>query len=320
MTNTLQLAVVMDPIESIKIHKDSTFAMLLEAQRRNWNIYYILPHNIFTLDGQARCRAASLSVEDDPSDWFKLGTLEEMDLSGFDIILMRQDPPFDMEYIYITYALELAQRQGVCVVNNPLALRNMNEKFSITNFPQCCTTTLVSRDIATLEAFIDAHQDVVVKPLDAMGGQSIFRISPHDANKTTILDQVTRGGARTIMAQKFIPEISLGDKRILLVNGEPVPYALARIPKEGEFRGNLALGGSGRGVPLSDKDRWICGEIKTSLLENGILFAGIDVIGSYLTEINITSPTCIRELDAQFDLNISSMLFDSIDEILKNRY
>ena len=310
----------MDAIESIKIQKDSTFAMLLEAQRRNWKIHYILPQSIFTLDGQARCRAASLLVEDDPAGWFKLGTIREMDLSGFDVILMRQDPPFDMEYIYTTYALELAQRQGVCVVNNPVALRNMNEKFSITNFSQCCTTTMVSRDLATLESFIDDHQDVVVKPLDAMGGQSIFRLSPRDANKITILEQVTRGGCRTIMAQKFIPEISLGDKRILLVNGEPVPYALARIPKEGEFRGNLAAGGSGQGVPLSEKDRWICGEIKTSLLENGILFAGIDVIGPYLTEINITSPTCIRELDAQFDLNISGMLFDSIDEILKNRH
>ncbi len=320
MTTRVQLAVVMDAIESIKIHKDSTFAMLLEAQRRDWNIHYILPHKLFTLDGQARCHAASLSVKDNPADWFTLGAIQEMDLSGFDVILMRQDPPFDMEYIYATYALELAQRQGVCVVNNPVALRNMNEKFSITNFPQCCTTTLVSRDLATLESFIDAHRDVVVKPLDAMGGQSIFRISPQDANKSTILELVTQGASRTIMAQKFIPEISLGDKRILLINGEPVPYALARIPKEGEFRGNLAVGGSGRGVPLSEKDRWICGEIKTSLLENGILFAGIDVIGPFLTEINITSPTCIRELDAQFDLNISSMLFDSIDEILKNRH
>ena len=238
-----------------------------------------------------------------------------MQLSEFDVVLMRQDPPFNMEYIYATYTLELAQRHGTCVVNNPAALRNMNEKFAITNFPQCCTATLVSRHLATLDSFINAHQDVVVKPLDGMGGQSIFRISPQDSNKNSILEQITQGGSRTVMAQRFIPEISQGDKRILLVNGEPVPYALARIPKNGEFRGNLAAGGSGQGVPLSDKDRWICGEIKTSLLENGILFAGIDIIGSYLTEINITSPTCIRELDAQYNLNISGIR-GGISEIL----
>ena len=320
MAKTIRLAVVMDPIESIKISKDSTFAMLLEAQRRDWDIYYVLPHNIFTLDGTPWCHAAALSVEDNPADWFRFGNMCDLELSGFDVILMRQDPPFDMEYIYVTYALELAQRRGVCVVNNPVALRSMNEKFAITNFPQCCTSTMVSSDLARLESFVESHGDVVVKPLDAMGGQSIFRITPQDVNKSIILDQITQGGTRTIMAQQFIPAVSQGDKRILLVNGEPIPYALARIPKKGEFRGNLAVGGSGQGIPLSEKDRWICGEIKTSLLENGILFAGIDVIGSFLTEINITSPTCIRELDAQYDLNISGMLFDSIDELLKNRH
>ena len=319
MVSATKLAVVMDPIESIKIHKDSTFAMLLEAQQRNWDIYYILPHNLFTLDGQPLCRAAPLSVQDESTNWFELGATIEMGLHKFDVILMRQDPPFNMEYIYSTYVLELAQRLGVCVVNNPVALRNMNEKFAITNFPQCCTATLVTRDIATVEAFIDQHKEVVVKPLDGMGGESIFKITLGDANKNSILEQITQRGCRTIMAQRYIPEIDQGDKRILLVNGEPVPYALARIPQNGEFRGNLAAGGSGQGIPLSEKDRWICAEIKTSLLENGILFAGIDVIGSYLTEINITSPTCIRELDAQYELNISGMLFDSIDEILKNR-
>lgn len=320
MTKTPKLAVVMDPIESIKINKDSTFAMLLEAQRRGWQIHYILAHDLYALDGQPLCHAAPLSVKDDPSAWFELAAKTKMELSKFDVILMRQDPPFNMEYIYTTYLLELAQRMGVRVVNNPIALRNMNEKFSITNFPQCTTATLVSRDLPTLEAFIELHQEVVVKPLDGMGGQSIFKITPQDANKHTILEQITQQGSRTIMAQRFIPEIDQGDKRILLVNGEPVPYALARIPQKGEFRGNLAAGGSGRGIPLSEKDRWICGEIKTSLLENGILFAGIDVIGSYLTEINVTSPTCIRELDAQYELNISGMLFDSIDELLKNRH
>lgn len=320
MVSATKLAVVMDPIESIKIYKDSTFAMLLEAQQRDWDVYYILPHNLFTLDGQPLCRAAPLSVQDESSNWFELGATIEMGLHKFDVILMRQDPPFNMEYIYSTYVLELAQRLGVCVVNNPIALRNMNEKFAITNFPQCCTATLVTRDITTVESFIDLHKEVVVKPLDGMGGESIFKITPGDANKNSILEQITQRGSRTIMAQRFIPEISQGDKRILLVNGDPVPYALARIPQNGELRGNLAAGGTGQGIPLSEKDRWICAEIKTSLLENGILFAGIDVIGSYLTEINITSPTCIRELDAQYELNISGMLFDSIDEVLKNRH
>ena len=318
MGRTTKLAVVMDPIESIKIHKDSTFAMLLEAQRRSWQISYVTPNNLFVLDGRARAYTATLTVQDDPKQWFHLGAQTEQALDQFDVILMRQDPPFDMEYIYTTYVLELAQKQGVCVVNNPVALRNMNEKFSISNFPQCCAPTLVSRDLTTINAFIDRHLQVVVKPLDGMGGQSIFKTSPNDPNKNTILEQITDTETRTIMVQKFIPEISQGDKRILLVNGEPVPYALARVPQNGEFRGNLAQGGKGLGIPLSEKDRWICGEIKTSLVENGILFAGIDVIGSFLTEINITSPTCIRELDAQYELNISGMLFDSIEE-LKNR-
>lgn len=318
MASTTRLAVVMDPIESIKIQKDSTFAMLLEAQRRSWEVFYITPENLFVLDGQARAYGATLRVQDHPHHWFKLGPQNEQPLDQFDVILMRQDPPFNMEYIYTTYVLELAQQQNVCVVNNPIALRSMNEKFSISNFPQCCAPTLISREIAIVNAFIDQHSQVVVKPLDGMGGQSVFKTSVDDPNKNTILDQVTHSETRTIMVQKFIPEVSEGDKRILLINGEPIPYALARIPQAGEFRGNLAQGGKGLGVPLSEKDRWICGEIKTSLVKNGILFAGIDVIGSYLTEINITSPTCIRELDAQYDLNISGMLFDSIEE-LKNR-
>lgn len=313
---TVNIAVIMDPIESIHTYKDSTFAMLLEAQRRSWSIHYIRPDSMFVLDGRPFAQTASLSVNDRDENWFQLGEYAETDITQLDVILMRKDPPFNMEYIYSTYALELAQNKGVCVVNDPQSLRNMNEKFSIVNFPQCCTPTLVTRDRDQINNFIREYNDVVVKPMDAMGGESIFRITPSDKNRNSIIDQITAKGCTTIMAQRFIPEISSGDKRILIVNGEPIPYALARVPAKGEFRGNLAAGGQGHGIPLSEQDRWICTEIKASLVENGILFAGIDVIGDYLTEINITSPTCIRELDAQYELNICATLFDHIENIL----
>jgi glutathione synthase len=313
---TIKIAAIMDPIESIHTYKDSTFAMLLEAQRRSWSIYYIRPNSLYVLDGRPFAPAASLSVKDLSQNWYQLEDYADIELSEFNVILMRKDPPFNMEYIYTTYILELAQQAGTLVVNDPKALRNMNEKFSIVNFPNCCTPTLVTCDRQRINQFTNEHGDVVVKPMDAMGGESIFRISPNDTNKNSIIDQITDKGTTTIMVQRFIPKISQGDKRILIINGEPIDYAFARVPASGEFRGNLAAGGSGHGVPLSDKDRQICTEIKTTLVDNGILFAGIDVIGTYLTEINITSPTCIRELDAQYNLNISGILFDHIETIL----
>ena len=310
---TKKLAVLMDPIESIKIHKDSTFAMLLEAQSRLWEIYYIIPGSLYVTDGLPYADAAKLMVEDNEKDWFKLNCESVHCLSSFDVILMRKDPPFDMEYIYTTYILELAQNSGSQIINNPVALRNFNEKFSILNFPQCCTHTLVTSNIYMISNFISKHKEVILKPLDAMGGQSIFKVSYSDDNKSSIIDTIAEGGHTTIMAQSFIPEISEGDKRILIVNGEPVPYALARIPREGEFLGNLAAGGEGQGKPLNKRDYWICSQLKDTLVKNRIAFAGIDVIGPYLTEINITSPTCIRELDREFNLNISSRLFDYIE-------
>lgn len=313
---TVKIAVIMDPIESIHTYKDTTFAMLLEAQHRKWSIYYVKPDSIYILDGRAFARVALLSVYNQTENWFSIEHYTDSELSSFDVILMRKDPPFNMEYIYTTYALELVQKQGTCVVNNPCALRNMNEKFSIVNFPQCCTPTLVTKDRERIFHFIHEHGDAVVKPLDAMGGESVFRVTPDDMNLHSIIDHITKKGNETTMVQRFIPQISEGDKRILIVNGEPIPYALARIPAENEFRGNLAAGGQGLGVPLSERDRWICTEIKSCLTENGILFAGIDVIGTYLTEINITSPTCVRELDAQYDLNICSILLNQIEEIL----
>ena len=313
---TVKIAVIMDPIESIHTYKDSTFAMLLEAQRRSWSIHYIQPNSLYVLDGRPFAQTAALSVKDQTESWFEHGAFSEIDITFFDVILMRKDPPFNMEYIYITYALELAQKHGVLVANDARALRNMNEKFSIMNFPDCCAPTLVTNHREQINSFIETHQDVVVKPMDAMGGESIFRITTDDKNRNSIIDQMTLKGSKTIMAQRFIPEINEGDKRILLIHGEPIPYALARVPAKGEFRGNLAAGGQGHSVPLSEQDRWICTEIKPTLVENGILFAGIDVIGNYLTEINITSPTCIRELDAQYDLNISGMLLDQIEQQL----
>ena len=312
----VKVAVVMDPIESIKPYKDSTFAMLLEAQRRAHSIYYLRPNSLFVLDGEPFAQAAELTVRDQSSDWFSISNFTPINLCEFDVILMRKDPPFNMQYIYTSYTLELAEKKGTLIVNRTSALRNMNEKFSISNFPQCCAPTLITSDRNKIDEFIQEHSDIVVKPLDAMGGESIFKLSQKEPNKRSIIDHLTNNGETSIMAQRFIPQIEKGDKRILIVNGEPIPYALARIPASGEFRANLAVGGTGQGVPLSDQDRQICTEIKTSLMENGILFAGIDVIGPYLTEINITSPTCIRELDSQYDLNISGILFDQIEKTL----
>ena len=312
----VKVAVVMDPIESIKPYKDSTFAMLLEAQRRAHSIYYLRPNSLFVLDGEPFAQAAELTVRDQSSDWFSISNFTPINLCEFDVILMRKDPPFNMQYIYTSYTLELAEKKGTLIVNRTSALRNMNEKFSISNFPQCCAPTLITSDRKKIDEFIQEHSDIVVKPLDAMGGESIFKLSQKEPNKRSIIDHLTNNGETSIMAQRFIPQIEKGDKRILIVNGEPIPYALARIPASGEFRANLAVGGTGQGVPLSDQDRQICTEIKTSLVKNGILFAGIDVIGPYLTEINITSPTCIRELDSQYDLNISGILFDQIEKTL----
>ena len=306
----------MDPIESIKIQKDSTFAMLLEAQRRNWEVHYVVPNSSYVIDGKPFAQTSVLHVEDNEYAWFKTESVNDELLSDFNVILMRKDPPFDMEYIYTTYILGLTKKSGTVVINDPTALRNFNEKFSIFNFPQCCAPTLVTRDQDRIMKFIDQHSEVVVKPLDAMGGKSIYKISNSDNNKSELISKITQQDSSTIMTQRFIPEITQGDKRIIIINGEPVPYALARIPKPGELLGNLAAGGQGQGIPLSKHDRWICSEIKSTLIENGIAFAGIDVIGSYLTEINITSPTCVRELDKQFNLNISAQLFDHIETLL----
>lgn len=310
-----RLAVLMDPIQKLKIHKDSTFAMLLEAQRRGLEVHVFEQRDLGLRDGRAWLRTRQTRVKDDPSGWFEQGEPWIHDASEFDWILLRKDPPFDGEYLYDTQILERAEAAGVAVVNRPAGLRDANEKLYTAWFPQCCPPTLVSRQPSDLRGFVEEHGACVAKVLDSMGGTSIFRVAPGDPNLNVILETVTADGSRAALVQRYLAQISEGDKRILMIDGEPVPYALARIPKAGEFRGNLAKGGHGRGQPLSDRDRWICAEVGPELKRRGLLFVGLDVIGDYLTEVNVTSPTCIRELDAQFGLNIAGMLFDRLEAL-----
>jgi len=299
------LGVVMDPIESINPKKDSTLAMMLAAQARGWTIYCMQQSDLLIKSGEVHGRFSELEVRHDMHDWFSIKAIHEGPLIELDAVLMRKDPPFDMEYIYTTYMLEMAEQAGLRVLNRPGSIRDCNEKLFALQFPQCCPPHLVSRDPAHLRAFHTEHQDVIFKPLDGMGGASIFRVKPKDSNLSVILETLTHQGTVQTMAQKYIPEITEGDKRILLINGEPIPYALARIPAIGESRGNLAAGGEGVARPLTARDRWICDQVGPALKARGLYFVGIDVIGDYLTEINVTCPTCIRELDKAYDLDIA---------------
>jgi len=308
-----RIAVLMDPIQKLKTYKDSTFAMLLEAQRRGIEIHCVEQADVGLRDGRAWLRTRVTRVKDDVNAWFEQEAATVVDASEFDCILMRKDPPFDAEYLYDTQILERAEAQGVLVVNRPQALRDANEKLFTALFPQCCPPTLVARQAQDLRAFAQEFGECVIKVLDSMGGASIFRVRPSDPNLNVIFETITLEGRRAGLIQKYVPEIVHGDKRILLIDGEPVPFALARIPTKGEFRGNLARGGTGRGQPLSDHDRWICAQVGPELKRRGLIFVGLDVIGDYLTEVNVTSPTCIRELDAQFGLNIAGILFDRIE-------
>jgi len=310
------IGVVMDPISTIKPYKDSTFAMLLEGQRRGCPIWYMEQRDLALYDGRCMASMRALEVQDTPEDWFSLGAPRVKALDTLDVVLMRKDPPFDMEYVYTTYLLEQAQARGSLVVNRPSALRDANEKLYTAWFPEVCSPTLVSRDHVGFDDFVERHGDVIFKPLDGMGGASIFRVRADDPNRNVIIETLTANGARFAMAQKFIPEIRDGDKRIIVIDGDPVPYALARVPGAGDNRGNLAAGGTGVGVALSDKDRGIVETVAPRLREQGILFAGLDVIGDSLTEVNVTSPTCIRELDQLYDLNISAIFMDCIEQKL----
>ena len=312
---SLDVVVVMDPIGAIKITKDTTFAMLLEAQRRGHRLHYVLPGGLSLRDGKAVALAAPLAVKDDKQGWFTLGEAAELPFGPGQVVLMRKDPPFDDQFLYDTHILSVAQAAGALVVNDPQGLRDYNEKLAALLFPQCCPPTLVSRDKAALKAFVAEHGEAVLKPLDGMGGRSIFRARAGDSNLNVILETLV-GDGNLALAQRFIPGISDGDKRVLLVDGVPVDYVLARIPQGDEFRGNLAAGGRGEGRPISERDRWIAAQVAPEMKRRGMLFVGLDVIGDYLTEVNVTSPTCVRELDAQFGLNIAGLLFDAIESKL----
>jgi glutathione synthase len=316
---TIKLGIVMDPIASITFKKDTSLAMLWAAADKGWELYYMEQKDLYLNGGKAYGVATPLQVFRDPEHFFELGESSKMALGELDAILMRKDPPFDSEFYYSTMILEQAQKDGALVVNNPQALRDCNEKLFATQFPQCCPPVLVTRRPDLLREFHQTHGDVIFKPLDGMGGTGIFRVKQDDPNVSVIIETLTGLGTQQIMAQKFIPEIVDGDKRILIVNGKPVPYGLSRIPSSGETRGNLAAGGRGEGRPLTERELWICEQVIPTLMEKQLMFVGLDVIGDYLTEINVTSPTCVRELDQQFGLNIAMDLMHAIEEKLAQR-
>jgi glutathione synthase len=310
---TMRIAIILDPLEHIKTYKDSTFAIMREAAGRGHTLFVMEQQEVWLESGCVVCRARRLDLIDDALRWYSLEEPVVLPLTEFDAVLMRKDPPFDMEYVFSTYLLELAEAQGAHILNKPAAIRDFNEKLSIAKFPQFMAPTLVTRDPELIRAFAAEHRDVVVKPLDAMGGASVFRITEKDVNLNVILETMTAMGTRTIMAQRYIPEIALGDKRILLIDGEPAPYALARIPKAGETRGNLAAGGKGVAQPLSARDREIAATLGPELKEAGLFLVGLDVIGDYLTEINVTSPTGMQEIAAQTGFNVAGMFVDALE-------
>lgn len=314
---SIRLGIVMDPISLINFKKDSSLAMLLAAQEKGWSIFYMEQQDLYQKHGQARARMKTLRVFHDPSHWFELGDEQDLELSSLNVILMRKDPPFDNEFIYSTYLLEQAEQQGTLVVNKAQALRDCNEKFFATQFPELTPDTIVSRRADILRQFAQEHEDIILKPLDGMGGSSIFRHRKGDPNLSVILETLTAHGQQQIMVQAYIPAIVDGDKRILMIDGEPIPYCLARIPAQGETRGNLAAGGHGDPRPLTEVDKQIAATVGPELRKRGLLFVGLDVIGDKLTEINVTSPTCIREIDAKYDTRIAQKLMDAIERKLQ---
>ena len=313
----IKLGMVMDSIGRINIKKDTSFAMLLEAQARGWELHYMELNDLFLRNGRAYARTRTLTVQRDALQWHQFISEQDISLDQLDVIMMRKDPPFDQEYIYATYLLERAESMGVYVVNKPQSLRDANEKLFTAWFPQCCAETLVAREPARIRSFLNEQGEIILKPLDGMGGTSIFHLRQNDPNLSVIMETMTLYNTRYVMAQKYLPEIKDGDKRILMINGEAVPYALARIPAQGETRGNLAAGGRAEGRKLTEQDWWIANQVGPTLREKGLIFVGLDVIGDKLTEINVTSPTCAQELDQQFGLNISGLLMDHIEKNLQ---
>ncbi|MGL6001998.1 MAG: glutathione synthase [Plesiomonas sp.] len=309
----IKLGIVMDPIADINIKKDSSFAMLQEAQARGYQLHYMEMADLYLESGEAKARTRTLTVQNDKQHWYDFGTEQQISLGDLDVILMRKDPPFDTEYIYATYILERAEETGTLIVNKPQSLRDCNEKLFTAWFPELTPTTLVSRSADMIRSFHQKHGDIILKPLDGMGGTSIFRVKENDPNLSVIIETLTHYEQNYCMAQTFVPAITDGDKRILVVDGEPVPYCLARIPKQGETRGNLAAGGRGEARPLTESDWHIARTVAPILKQKGLIFVGIDVIGDKLTEINVTSPTCIREIEAAFPVSITAMLMDAIE-------
>ena len=315
----IKLGIVMDPISSINIKKDTSFAMLLEAQSRGYELHYMEMNSLYLRGGVGRATTKKLSVKQDYDGWYEFGTEQDIALQELDVILMRKHPPFDTEFIYATYILQRAEENGTLIVNKPQSLRDCNEKLFTAWFPELTPDTLVTRNSAQLKAFHKEHTDVILKPLDGMGGASIFRLKPEDANVSVVIETLTEHGTRFCMAQNYLPAIKDGDKRVLVVDGEPVPYCLARIPAQGETRGNLAAGGRGEARPLSESDWQIARTVAPILKQKGLIFVGLDIIGDRLTEINVTSPTCAREIEAAFPISVTGMLMDAIEKRLAAR-
>ncbi|MDZ4299057.1 MAG: glutathione synthase [Moraxellaceae bacterium] len=312
----MKLAVLMDPIASVNYKKDSTLAMLWAAAKRGHELWYLEATDLSLQQGQTQARMAPLTVFENPEKWFELGEFVTQPLATMDALLMRKDPPFDMNFIYATYLLERAEQAGLLVVNKPQSLRDCNEKLFATAFADCMVPTLVTSRAVDIRQFIAEHQDVIVKPLDGMGGTGIFRLQAGGNNIGATLEVLTDNGSRPIMAQRYIPEIKDGDKRVLMIDGEPVPYVLARIPQGDEIRGNLAAGGRGEARPINEAEKRIAARVGPELKKRGLLFVGLDVIGEYLTEVNVTSPTCIREIDAAFNYGIADKLIAAIEQKL----
>ena len=311
----MKLAVILDPLEEIKTYKDTTYAIMREAAKRGHTIYALMQGDVFLREGVVKGYARELTLKDDAHDWYDASEPKAAPLKDFGAVLMRKDPPFGMEYVYSTYLLELAEQQGARIVNSPRAVRDYNEKLAIAKFPEFVTPTLVARNPDEIKDFICEHGDCILKPLDGMGGTGIFRVSPTETNLNAIIEVLTQEGARTIMAQRLIPEISKGDKRVLVIDGKVVPYVLARIPKAGETRGNLARGGTGVAQPISKREREIAEALGPKLKSDGLLLVGLDIIGDYLTEVNVTSPTCMREIEDQTGFNSAALMVDALERL-----
>lgn len=317
INKVIKLGIVMDPISEVKVAKDSSMAMMLEAQKRGYELYYMEMKDLYLEQGKCRATSHRVKVFDDSEHWYELTEPKDIAVSDLDAVLMRKDPPFDTEFIYATYMLERAEVEGTLIVNKPQSLRDCNEKLFTAWFSEFTPKTLVTRNSDKIREFHQAEKDVIIKPLDGMGGASIFRIKEKDVNVGVIIETLTNHGEQYAMVQEFMPEIVDGDKRILIVNGEPMPYCLARIPAQGETRGNLAAGGRGVARPLSVSDKAIADAIAPELKKRGLYFVGLDVIGDKVTEINVTSPTCIREIEAAYPINISGKLMDAIEDSIK---